>query len=133
MFPLVLFGVVIYLMGRGVLERDEPVKGTSPSPSSNPGDIVSFPVPPIQPTMTADTPSVPAGWPSQYDYAKCEQLMAAMPIAQVKTMLKQVGTMSDTDWMVARQKMVSLGQSELANCLEGARQVIKKNPSMMGG
>lgn len=128
MFEIVIFGVLFFLGARMVLDRDEaptPAPGPAPAPTPGPSPAPA-PGPAPQPNV-APMPTTPSGWPSSSpSYARCEELMAKLPKEQVSSMMTGALSQTDAQWATSMATMKSMGQGELAGCLDGARTVMKQ-------
>jgi hypothetical protein len=118
--PVLLFGAVVYLATRGILEREK----------SEETGIVQIPVPPVppvpqpQPAPAPVTP--PPGWPTDGpSYESCESIVSALPQDDLKKLIAQIAAQTDAQWAESKAKMVALGQGQLANCLDSTRKFLK--------
>lgn len=116
MIEVFVFGIVLGFVGRAVLERGPETEkhATGYNPPINTTQ------PPKAPTTTA-----PPGWPSNISHADCEAYMATFSKEQMAALMQGMMTKTDAQWEVAKTQMTAMGQKQLAECLDGARSVVK--------
>jgi hypothetical protein len=130
MLPWFLLGAAFTWL---VMKDDEPEAaqpqyggGYNPPPINvyNPDGTVKTQMPPIPMPTSLPMPSMqeaPPGWPANVSFADCESLMGSLDKEATKTLLTQVVALSDAEWAARKAKMTSMGQGQLAECLDASR------------
>jgi hypothetical protein len=111
-----IFGMVIGLGVREVLSREPEDEPKAQNPFVKPSDNTT-PTPTLQ---------APPGWPADVNYMDCETFMAGFSKDEIKTLMTGVLSKTDAQWADAKAKLIASGQTQLAQCLDGARSVAKK-------